>query len=191
MQMGALIIILVLIIVFVVLLAIFFILTYNQLVKLRQRVNNAWSQVDVQLKRRYDLIPNLVNTVKGYASHERETLESVTRARTQAMTAGSVQEQSGAENMLSGALKTLFAVAESYPQLKADGNFRQLQEELTNTESKIAFSRQFYNDTVQKYNTRLELFPTNIIAGALGFSPREYFTLTEESAARQAVEVKF
>ena len=189
--MGAFIVSFMILIVLIALLAIFLILTYNQLVKLRQRVNNAWAQVDVQLRRRYDLIPNLVNTVKGYAAHEKETLESVTRARSQAIAAGNVKEQAGAENMLSGALKSLFAVAESYPQLKADGNFRQLQEELTNTESKIAFARQFYNDAVLKYNTRLQLFPTNLIAGALGFSQETYFTLTEESAAREPVEVKF
>lgn len=169
----------------------FFMVTYNGLVALRQRVQNAWAQVDVQLRRRYDLIPNLVNTVKGYATHERETLENVTKARTQAMSAGTVSEQANAENMLSGTLKTLFAVAESYPQLKADGNFRQLQDELTNTESKIAFSRQFYNDTVQKYNTKIQVFPTVLVAGMLGFNSEAYFNLDGETAARQPVEVKF
>lgn len=132
-----------------VLVGLMLIFSYNSLVALRQRVQNAWAQVDVQLRRRYDLIPNLVNTVKGYAAHERETLEKVTQARNMAMAAGTVKEQAGAENMLSGTLKSLFALAESYPQLKADGNFAQLQTELSGTESKIAFARQFYNDTVK------------------------------------------
>lgn len=173
----------------VLLLAVFVISAYNGLVTLRQRVKNAWAQVDVQLKRRYDLIPNLVNTVKGYASHERETFEQITRARSQAMGAQTVDEQAGAENMLTGALKTLFAVAENYPELKADRNFRQLQEELTNTESKIAFARQFYNDTVQKYNIRTQVFPSNLIAGLFGFTGKAYFNV--EGAEREAVEVRF
>lgn len=175
----------------VALFVVFVILSYNSLVALRQRVKNAWSQVDVQLRRRYDLIPNLVATVKGYATHEKETFEKVTEARTKAMAAGTVEEQAGAENMLSGTLKTLFAVAENYPQLKADSNFRQLQEELSNTESKIAFSRQFYNDTVQKYNTKMQLFPTVLIAGYLGFTAADYFNLDGEAEARQPVTVKF
>jgi LemA protein len=175
----------------VALFVVFVILSYNSLVALRQRVKNAWSQVDVQLRRRYDLIPNLVATVKGYATHEKETFEKVTEARTRAMSAGTVEEQAGAENMLSGTLKTLFAVAENYPQLKADSNFRQLQEELSNTESKIAFSRQFYNDTVQKYNTKLQLFPTVLIAGSLGFTAADYFNLDGEAEARQPVTVNF
>ena len=175
----------------VLLLGLFLIITYNGLVKLRQRVQNAWSQVDVQLKRRYDLIPNLVNTVKGYATHEKETFENVTRARTMAMGAGTVADQSQAENMLSGALKTLFAVAENYPDLKANTNFVKLQDELTDTESKIAFSRQFYNDIVQKFNTKIELFPTNLVAGMLGFQKADYFTLQGEPEARQAVQVNF
>ncbi|MBS4029929.1 MAG: LemA family protein [Clostridiales bacterium] len=175
----------------VALFVVFVILSYNSLVALRQRVKNAWSQVDVQLRRRYDLIPNLVATVKGYATHEKETFEKVTEARTRAMAAGTVEEQAGAENMLSGTLKTLFAVAENYPQLKADGNFRQLQEELSNTESKIAFSRQFYNDTVQKYNTKIQLFPTVLIAGYMGFTAADYFNLDAEAQARQPVTVKF
>jgi len=133
----------------IVLLAIYLIGTYNSLVQLRQRVQNAWSQVDVQLKRRYDLIPNLVSTVKGYAQHEKDTLEAVTRARTMAMNAGNIREQMQAENMLNNALRSLFAVAEAYPDLKANTNFLQLQNELSDTESKIAFARQFYNDTVQ------------------------------------------
>lgn len=164
---------------------------YNRLVTLRQRIKNAWAQIEVQLKRRYDLIPNLVNTVKGYATHERETFEKVTQARNMAIQASNVQEQAGAENMLSGALKSLFAVAESYPELKADANFRQLQEELTNTEGKIAFSRQFYNDTVMTYNTTIERFPTVLVAGMFGFNKEEYFNLDEEAAAREAVKVEF
>lgn len=175
----------------VAVLIVFVIMSYNSLVALRQRVKNAWSQVDVQLRRRYDLIPNLVAIVKGYATHEKETFEKVTEARTRAMAANTVEEQAGAENMLSGTLKTLFAVAESYPQLKADGNFRQLQEELSNTESKIAFSRQFYNDTVQKFNTKLEVFPTVLIAGMLGFTAADYFNLDAEAQARQPVNVNF
>ncbi len=169
----------------------FVMFSYNSLVVLRQRVKNAWAQVDVQLRRRYDLIPNLVNTVKGYATHERETFEKVTEARSRAMAAGTVQEQAGAENMLSGTLKSLFALAENYPQLKADSNFRQLQEELSNTESKIAFSRQFYNDTVQKFNTKIQVFPTVLIADMLGFKAADYFNLDAEAEARRPVDVKF
>lgn len=167
------------------------ILTYNKLVTLRQRLKNAWAQIEVQLKRRYDLIPNLVATVKGYATHERETLERVTQARAMAIDAKNVEEQAGAENMLTGALRQLFAVAESYPQLKADANFRQLQEELTNTEGKIAFARQFYNDTILKYNTAIQSFPTVLIAGMFGFHQEAYFNLDDEAEARQAVKVEF
>ncbi len=164
---------------------------YNRLVTLRQRIKNAWAQIEVQLKRRYDLIPNLVNTVKGYATHERKTFEKVTQARNMAIQAKDVTEQAGAENLLSGALKTLFAVAESYPELKADANFRQLQEELANTEGKIAFSRQFYNDTVMTYNTTIQRFPTVLVAGMFGFNKEDYFNLDEEAAAREAVKVEF
>ncbi len=170
---------------------VFLIGTYNRLVTLRQRIKNAWSQIEVQLKRRYDLIPNLVNTVKGYATHEKETFERVTQARNMAIQATDVNEQAGAENMLSGALKSLFAVAESYPELKADANFRQLQEELTNTEGKIAFSRQFYNDTVMSFNTMIQKFPTVLIAGMFGFEKKEYFNLDDEAEARKAVKVEF
>lgn len=177
--------------VIVILLAVFLIITYNALVQLRQRVQNAWSQVDVQLKRRYDLIPNLVNAVKGYAQHEKTTLESVTQARNMAMAAGNVKDQARAENMLSGALKSLFAIAEAYPELKANTNFIQLQSELSDTESKIAFARQFYNDTVQKFNTKIEIFPNNLVAGMLGFQMVDYFTLQGEAEARQAVKVEF
>ena len=175
----------------VVLIAVFLVVIYNSLVQLRQRVQNSWSQVDVQLKRRYDLIPNLVNAVKGYAKHEQSTFETVTQARTMAMNAGSVQEQMQAENMLSNALRSLFAVAEAYPELKANTNFLQLQTELSDTESKIAYSRQFYNDTVQKFNTKIEVFPNNLVAGILGFAMVDYFTLQGEPDARQAVRVEF
>lgn len=175
----------------VLLVVIVLIATYNRLVTLRQRLKNAWAQIEVQLKRRYDLIPNLVSTVKGYATHERETFEQVTKARTMAIDAKTVQEQAGAENMLTGALRQLFALAESYPQLKADTNFRQLQEELTNTEGKIAFSRQFYNDTILKYNTAIQRFPTLLIAGMFGFHQETYFNLDDEAEARKAVKVEF
>jgi len=175
----------------VVLLAVFLIGIYNSLVQLRQRVQNAWSQVDVQLKRRYDLIPNLVNAVKGYAQHEKATFESVTQARNMAMNAGNLQEQMQAENMISNALRSLFAVAEAYPELKANTNFLQLQSELTDTEGKIAYARQFYNDTVQKFNTKVELFPNNLVAGMLGFAMVDYFTLQGEPDARQAINVEF
>lgn len=164
---------------------------YNRLVTLRQRLNNAWAQIEVQLKRRYDLIPNLVSTVKGYAEHERETFERVTAARNAAMGAQNIEEQVGAENMLSGALRQLFALSENYPELKANTNFMQLQEELTNTESKIAFSRQFYNDTVLKYNTAIQRFPTVLIAGTFGFEEGYYFNLDNEAEARQPVRVSF
>lgn len=164
---------------------------YNNLVTLRQRIKNAWAQIEVQLKRRYDLIPNLVSTVKGYAAHEKETFERVVQARNVAMGAAGVQEQAGAENMLSGALRQLFALAENYPELKANTNFMQLQEELTNTEGKIAFSRQFYNDTVLKFNTAIQRFPAVLVAGMFGFHQEIYFNLDEEAEARQAVRVEF
>ncbi len=162
---------------------------YNRLVTLRNRVDNAWSQIDVQLRRRYDLIPNLVETVKGYAAHEKETFESVIQARNAAMGAQTVGEHSEAENMLSGTLKSLFALAENYPDLKANQNFMMLQEELSGTESKIAYSRQFYNDSVMSYNTAQQTFPANILAGMFGFTPREYFEI--EEAAKEPVKVAF
>ena len=175
----------------VALLAILFIAMYNRLVTLRQRIKNAWAQIEVQLKRRYDLIPNLVSTVKGYAAHEKETFERVVQARNAAISAQGVQEQAGAENMLSGALRQLFALVENYPELKANTNFMQLQEELTNTEGKIAFSRQFYNDTVLKYNTAIQRFPAVMVAGMFGFHQEVYFNLDDEAEARQAVKVEF
>jgi LemA protein len=162
---------------------------YNRLVTLRNRVDNAWSQIDVQLRRRYDLIPNLVETVKGYAKHESETLEKVIKARQMAIDAGSVKEQSEAENMLTGTLRSLFAVAEAYPELKANENFMMLQEELSGTESKIAYSRQFYNDSVMTYNTSIQTFPNNILAGMFGFTQRDYFEI--EEAAKEPVKVQF
>ena len=175
----------------VVLLAIILVALYNKLVTLRQRLKNAWAQIEVQLKRRYDLIPNLVSTVKGYAAHEKETFERVTQARNTAINAQSVADQAGAENMLTGALRQLFALAENYPELKANTNFLQLQDELTNTESKIAFSRQFYNDTILKYNTAIQRFPAVLVAGIFGFHPEAYFNLDDEAEARKAVKVEF
>jgi LemA protein len=162
---------------------------YNRLVTLRNRVDNAWSQIDVQLRRRYDLIPNLVETVKGYAAHERETLEAVVAARGAAMGAQTVAEHSQAENMLSGTLKSLFALAEAYPDLKANQNFLMLQEELSGTESKIAYARQFYNDSVMSYNTATQTVPSSIVAGMFGFKQREYFEI--EAAAAEPVQVQF
>lgn len=162
---------------------------YNRLVTLRNRVSNAWSQIDVQLKRRYDLIPNLVETVKGYAAHEKEVLERVTEARAQAVAAGGVAEQAAAENQLTQTLRSLFAVVENYPELKANQNFLLLQEELSGTESKIAFARQFYNDSVLKYNTAIQSFPGNVFAGVFGFGERQYFEAEPES--RGPVKVEF
>lgn len=163
---------------------------YNGLVRLRNRCENAWAQVDVQLRRRYDLIPNLVETVKGYAKHEREVFQKVTEARSQAINAQSVQEQGKAENMLTGALKSLFAVVENYPDLKANQNFLMLQEELAGTEGKIAYARQFYNDTAMKFNTKQQVFPSNIIANMFHFKERDYFEI-EETLAREPVKVSF
>jgi LemA protein len=163
---------------------------YNGLVRLRNQLENAWAQIDVQLKRRHDLIPNLVETVKGYAAHERGTLEAVIQARNMAVAAKGVAERAQAENVLTGALKSLFAVAEAYPELKANQNFMSLQEELTSTENKVAFSRQFYNDSVMSYNTQIEVFPQNIIANMFGFGRREFFEVKAE-AEREAPQVKF
>ena len=163
--------------------------TYNGLVKLRNRIENAWAQVDVQLQRRYDLIPNLVETVKGYATHEREVFDEVTRARAAAIGAGGVAEQAAAENVLSSALRSVFAVAEAYPDLKASAGFTSLQGELAATEEKIAYARQFFNDTVQRYNTRVQTFPTMLLAGPLGFREREYFET--DDAGRGPVKVQF
>jgi len=163
---------------------------YNSLITLRNRADNAWAQVDVQLRRRYDLIPNLVETVKGYAKHEREVFQNVTEARAKAIDAGTVKEQEQAENMLTGALKSLFAVVENYPDLKANQNFLMLQEELAGTEGKIAYARQFYNDSVMKFNMKQQVFPSNIIANMFNFKEKEYFEI-EEPAAREPVKVEF
>jgi len=173
----------------VVVLGIYLISLYNGLVKLRNRIENAWAQIEVQLTRRYDLIPNLVETVKGYATHEQETFEAVTQARTMAQNATGVQEKADAENMLTGTLKSLFAVSEAYPDLKANENFLNLQEELTATEGRIAYARQFYNDSVFKYNTKIQSFPAVFIAGAMHFTAREYFEADDQS--RGPVEVSF
>jgi LemA protein len=163
---------------------------YNKLVRLRNRTENAWAQVDVQLRRRYDLIPNLLETVKGYAAHERGTFDEVTKARTAAQQAQGVQEQAQAENLLTQAIGRLFAVAEQYPELRATENFQQLQSQLADTEQKIAISRQVYNDSVLTYDNALETVPTNIVAGIFSFKPREYFEV-EEPAAREAPRVAF
>lgn len=164
---------------------------YNRLVVLRNRVQNAWAQIEVQLKRRYDLIPNLVETVKGYAAHESQTLEAVIAARNTAMgtQGGGVAAQGAAENVLSGALRQLFALAEAYPDLKANQNFLDLQEKLTDTENKIAYARQFYNDTVMSYNTAIQVFPAVLLAGMFGFTAKEFFEAEPE--ADVAPTVKF
>jgi LemA protein len=182
-------IVVVILIVLVVLIGLYLVVLYNGLVSLRNRIENAWAQIDVQLKRRYDLIPNLVETVKGYASHERETLEAVIQARNMAMAAQGPQQQAQTENILSGALKSLFALSEAYPDLKANANFLNLQEELTGTEGRIAYARQFYNDTVYRYNTKIQSFPAVIIAGRFGFKEREYFEAEDD--ARGPVQVQF
>ena len=178
------------IIAIVVLLIIAIIAMYNSLVTLRQRVRNSWSQIDVQLQRRFDLIPNLVESVKGYMKHESEVLEKVTALRTSWANANTVHEKAELDNQLSGALKTIMAVSENYPDLKANQNFSELQEELRATENKISASRQFYNDTVTRYNTKLEVVPSNIIAGMFGFKPEELFKVDTEEA-RKNVKVDF
>jgi LemA protein len=165
------------------------ILVFNRLVSLRNRVDNGWSQIDVQLRRRYDLIPNLVSTVQGYAAHERELFEEVTAARARAIDAGAVADQATAENDLTRGLRRLMAVAEAYPDLKANQNFLALQEELTGTESKIAYARQFYNDQVMRLNTLIGSFPSNVVAKLFGFTPREFFDI--EDPARGPAKVDF
>src|SRR3954447_13811185 len=182
-------IVLIVIGVLVVLFLLWLMVGYNGLVSRRNRVDGAWSQIDVQLKRRHDLIPNLVETVKGYAAHERQTFESVTNARANAINAQGVADQAQAENVITGALKSLFAVAEAYPELKANQNFLALQEELTATEGRIAYARQFYNDEVLKLNTRIQTFPTNVLANSFGFHAREYFEADDTS--RGPVSVQF
>lgn len=173
-----------------ILLGVFIVFVYNSLVTFQKRVNNAWAQIDVQLKRRADLIPNLIETVKGYARFEKKVLTEVTKARTAIMSAKSPKESAQADNMLAGALKTIFAVAENYPTLKASENFKSLQEEFSTTENKIAYARQFYNDSVLKFNTAIAVFPNSIVAGIFGFSkPREYFEVA--AADRKVVKADF
>jgi len=166
------------------------VLTYNGLVRLRNGVRNAWAQIDVQLRRRYDLIPNLVETVKGYAAHEKETFENVVKARQAGIDASNIKEQGQAENMITGALRQLFALSEAYPDLKANQNFLSLQEELASTENKIGFARQYYNDAVQTFNTRQQMFPANMVARMMGFEPSDFFEL-EEVEMREAPKVEF
>ena len=174
----------------IILLVIAVIVMYNNLVRLRQKVKNSWSQIDVQLQRRFDLIPNLIETVKGYMKHEENVLTKVTELRTSWANASSVAEKAELDNQLSGALKTIMAVSENYPDLKANQNFSELQQELQNTENKISFSRQFYNDSVTMYNTKLEVIPSNIIASIFNFKPEELFK-AESDEARKNVKVDF
>ena len=176
------------VIVVVVLLLIGGILVYNRLVALRNRVDNGWSQIDVQLRRRYDLIPNLVETVQGYATHERELFEHVTEARARAMDANAVPDQAQAENQVTRGLRQLLAVAENYPDLKANENFLALQEELTGTESKIAYARQFYNDQVMRLNTLIGSFPSNLVAQTFGFRNREFFDIEDPARGPSVVD---
>jgi LemA protein len=172
--------------------ALFAVFAYNGLVSLRNRAEEAWSDIDVQMKRRYDLIPNLLNTVKGYATHEQTAFEKVSEARARAMGASGVAEKGEAENMLSGALKSIFAISEAYPDLKANQNFLELQQELSDTENKIQAARRFYNGTVRDLNTKIESFPANVIAGMFAFTTKEFFELDEsEAAAKQPVVVQF
>ena len=173
----------------IVLLILVLVLSYNRFIVLRNRIDNAWAQIDVQLKRRYDLIPNLVETVKGYAKHEKKVFTEVTAARTAMMNAKTIPEKAKAHDMLSGTLKSLFAVAENYPKLEASENFRMLQEELSGTESKIAYARQAYNDSVLSYNNGVQVFPGNIIAGMFAFKNKEFFK-TEETE-KTPVKVAF
>jgi len=190
MPISTTIVIIAVVVVVLLLLAVgFFVVMYNGLVRSRNFVDNAWSQIDVQLKRRYDLIPNLVETVKGYADHEKELLENVTKARAAVMSATTVHGKAEASNMLSSTLKSLFAVSENYPALKANENFMDLQRQLKDTEDKIAYMRQFYNDTVTKYNTEIQTIPRNIVAGLFGFAKKELFEA--EAEAREVPKVKF
>jgi len=182
----------IIIVVVIVLAVLFFIFSYNGLVRRRNRVDQAWSQISVQLERRHDLIPNLIETVKGYAAHERQTLEAVVNARNSAVQAqqqAGPQQQAQAENVLTGALRQLFALSEAYPDLKANQNFLNLQEELTSTEDRISYARQFYNDSVQTYNTSIQTFPRNTIAGMFNFAPRQFFQA--EEGAQEVPRVQF
>ena len=183
---------LIIVLIIVGLLALYLWALYNSLVRAKMQVSESWSGIDVQLKRRTDLIPNLVETVKGYAKHEREVFEKVTQARASLLKAQNVKEAQEADNLLTGALKSLFAVSENYPDLKANQNFLELQRELTDAEDKIQAARRFYNGNVRDMNTLIESFPSNLVAGAFGFKQSEFFELDEsESAARQPVAVKF
>ncbi|MCK5413447.1 MAG: LemA family protein [Candidatus Pacebacteria bacterium] len=183
-------VILIVLLVIVVAVTLWFVMIYNALVKLKVRTNEAWSDIDVQLKRRYDLIPNLINTVKGYATHEKELFEKVTQARANAMNAQNPEEQAGAENMLTGALKSLFAVSEAYPDLKANTNFLELQRELSDTENKIQASRRFYNGNVRDLNTKIQIFPDSIVAGILNIKKREFFEI-DEPKEKETPKVEF
>jgi len=187
---GAVLVVLLVLAGVVAVVVLWFVFTYNGLVRLRNQVKNAWSQIDVQLKRRYDLIPNIVETVKGYAAHEKETFERVIQARQRGIDASGVKQQQEAENMITGALRQLFALSEAYPNLKANENFLALQEELASTENKIGFARQYYNDTVKDFNIRQEMFPANLVASMLGFQPADFFEI-EEASQREAPKVKF
>ena len=187
--MDPLTLIIVIVLAAVVLGGLWLVMMYNSLVSLRNQLENSWSQIDVQLKRRYDLVPNLVETVKAYAKHEKETFTQVVEARNKITAATTPKERADAENFLTGALKSIFALAEDYPKLQANQNFLMLQEELSGIESKIAFARQFYNDTVMGYNNAIQQFPTTIVAGMFGFREREYFEI--EAEAKQPVKVKF
>lgn len=179
----------IILIIIVVLILIYLGSTYNSFVVLRNRVKDQWAQIDVQLKRRFDLIPNLVETVKGYASHEKDTLEAVVKARNEYLSSDTPEGKIAANNDLNKVVAKLFALAESYPELKADASFRELQTTLTETEDKISYARQFYNDVVMKYNNKVEVFPSNIVAGLFGFKTSAYFNATEEE--RENVKVKF
>ena len=179
----------IILIIIVVLILIYLGSTYNSFVVLRNRVKDQWAQIDVQLKRRFDLIPNLVETVKGYASHEKDTLEAVVKARNEYLSSDTPEGKIEANNDLNKVVTKLFALAESYPELKADTSFRELQSTLTETEDKISYARQFYNDVVMKYNNKVEVFPSNIVAGMFGFKTSAYFNATEEE--RENVKVKF
>jgi len=182
---------LIVVLVVIGLVLIYGIFEYNQFISQKNRIEEAWADIDVQLKRRHDLIPNLMQAVKGYMKHEKQTFQQVTQARTQAIQADSVNQQQEAENQLSGALKSLFAVAEDYPDLKASQNFQDFQQELADTENKIQAARRFYNSNVRDYNTDVDQFPENLIAGMAGFSKENFFELEDESGARENIDVDF
>jgi len=179
------------ILIIIAIVVVWFVFAYNRFIRLITRAKEAWSDIEVQMKRRYDLIPNLINTVKGYATHESTTFENVTKARALAIGAGTLSEKAGAENMLSGALKSLFAVAESYPDLKANQNFLELQKELSDTENKIQAARRFYNANVRDLNIATDTFPSNFVAKIFSFSKMEFFDLEGNEAAREPVKVSF